>query len=92
LSQSQYLGIMVPCADHCYDCNSYTRIIFNKTAIYTFFLPIAAGMRLVGANSEEEISSARDISTQIGLKFQIQDDWLDAFGVDIGKDGTDIQV
>lgn len=78
--------------------DNYHRIITYKTAFYSFYLPIAAGMIVSGLNpnSEQDAQSftvARDISVALGVKFQIQDDYLDCFGdyMIMGKVGTDIK-
>jgi len=73
--------------------DNYLRIITHKTALYTFYLPIACGMYLTGYTEPGQFKIAHDIAVEMGRKFQIQDDWLDAFGDPeaIGKVGTDIQ-
>jgi len=70
----------------------YQQIIVNKTAMYTFYLPIAAGMLLCGLDESKHYDTAKAICLELGSKFQIQDDYLDAFGdpEKIGKKGTDI--
>jgi farnesyl diphosphate synthase len=68
----------------------YNRIVTFKTAIYTFYLPIAAAMTLQGYTSRSQLDAARQISIELGKKFQIEDDYLDCYGdpAKIGKDGT----
>jgi len=70
-----------------------TQIVTNKTAIYTFYLSIACGMILTGYTDSADFAKAKAIAVELGIKFQIQDDYLDCFGdrEAIGKDGTDIQ-
>jgi len=70
----------------------YQQIIVNKTAMYTFYLPIAAGMLLCGLDEGKQYDTAKAICLELGAKFQIQDDYLDVFGdpEKIGKKGTDI--
>jgi len=70
----------------------YQQIIVNKTAMYTFYLPIAAGMLLCGLEDTKQYDTAKAICLELGSKFQIQDDYLDVFGdpEKIGKKGTDI--
>jgi len=72
---------------------NYRRIVVHKTAIYTIYLPIAAGMYLTGFTSERQLGAARAIATEMGIKFQIEDDYLDCFQDPkiLGKIGTDIQ-
>jgi len=72
---------------------SYHRIVTFKTAIYTFNLSIASGMLLCGYDSPRQLAAARAISIELGKKFQIEDDYLDCYGLPskIGKDGTDIK-
>lgn len=71
----------------------YRKIVTFKTACYTFFLPIACGLIIMKQDGPKELDTARKICMQIGEKFQIQDDYLDNFGLPekIGKIGTDIQ-
>ena len=77
-----------------YTQSNYDRIVTYKTAFYSFYLPVAAGL-LVGGIAPG--APAYDISKSICLKmghyFQIQDDYLDCYGdpAVIGKVGTDIQ-
>lgn len=68
-------------------------IVVNKTAIYTFYAPVALALTLVGRGTPEALSAAKEIGTELGVLFQIQDDILDCFGdpSKIGKIGTDIQ-
>jgi len=70
----------------------YQQIIVNKTAMYTFYLPIAAGMLLCGLDEAKQYDTAKAICLELGSKFQVQDDYLDVFGdpEKIGKKGTDI--
>jgi farnesyl diphosphate synthase len=73
----------------------YERIVCYKTAIYTFYLPLAAGLlvtNVVGSDSEE-LKVCRELSIDLGTKFQIEDDYLDCYGAPevIGKIGTDIK-
>jgi geranylgeranyl pyrophosphate synthase len=70
--------------------DNYHRIVTFKTAIYTFNLPIHAGMLLCGYDSAKQLAAARAISIELGKKFQIEDDFLDCYGLPekIGKDGT----
>lgn len=76
-----------------FDLNLYKKIVKFKTACYTFFLPLASGMLLVGYRESDDFDVARGICMELGEKFQIQDDFLDCFQDPdvLGKIGTDIQ-
>ena len=71
----------------------YKSIVKYKTAFYTFYLPMALGMVLCGVNDDDILAAAKEICLSMGEYFQIQDDYLDAYGAPevIGKIGTDIQ-
>lgn len=71
----------------------YERIVTYKTALYTFYLPLAAGMLLTGLDSSADLAVTKELAIQLGIKFQIQDDFLDCYGAPevIGKIGTDIK-
>eukprot|EP00457_Paulinella_chromatophora_P008462 gb/GEZN01008495.1/.p1 GENE.gb/GEZN01008495.1/~~gb/GEZN01008495.1/.p1 ORF type:complete len:392 (-),score=80.86 gb/GEZN01008495.1/:181-1356(-) len=73
--------------------DTYRKIVIYKTAFYSFYLPVACGLHLMGFHSEAQLAMAKNICVELGEKFQIEDDWLDAFGdrKKIGKDGTDIK-
>ena len=66
----------------------------NKTAYYTFYLPVACAMYLSRNEDKFSFFSVREICTDLGIFFQAQDDFLDCFGDEntIGKIGTDIQT
>ncbi|EYE98617.1 FPP/GGPP synthase family protein [Aspergillus ruber CBS 135680] len=71
----------------------YEFIARNKTAFYSFYLPVALAMLYCGRTSEEGLGQAKSVLLDIGVYFQIQDDFLDVFGdpAVTGKVGTDIQ-
>jgi len=70
----------------------YTRIITYKTAFYSFYLPVASALIACNLYTPEHLKAAEEICVAMGVKFQIQDDFLDCYGdpEHIGKVGTDI--
>ncbi|KAH9059401.1 isoprenoid synthase domain-containing protein [Lactarius deliciosus] len=77
----------------------YKTIVIYKTALYSFYLPVALALLLCGFPVEkwnesdpEYYKIALDILVPLGVYFQIQDDYLDYSGTpeQIGKIGTDI--
>lgn len=58
-----------------------------KTAFYSFYLPVALAMRVVGIDDEAQYKQALDILLILGEYFQVQDDYLDCYGAPevIGK-------
>jgi farnesyl diphosphate synthase len=71
----------------------YKTIVRYKTAFYSFYLPVAAGMIMAGITDPHAFQQAREILLIMGEYFQVQDDYLDCYGDPsvIGKIGTDIQ-
>ena len=74
-------------------------IVLYKTAVYSFYLPVALALLVCGFPVEKKNESdpdyyklALDILLPLGEYFQIQDDYLDYAGTpeQIGKIGTDI--
>ncbi|KAI0052817.1 farnesyl diphosphate synthase [Auriscalpium vulgare] len=74
-------------------------IVIYKTAIYSFYLPVALAMLMCGFPAEQTnpddpdyYKIALDILLPLGEYFQVQDDYLDYAGSpeQIGKIGTDI--
>lgn len=77
-----------------YTAANYERIVTYKTAFYSFYLPVAAGLMVGGvAPGSAAYDVAKSVCVKMGVYFQIQDDVLDCFGdpAVIGKIGTDIQ-
>jgi len=72
---------------------NYQLIVKYKTAYYSFYLPVALAMIVVGVRSEPTFVVAEDILIPMGEYFQIQDDYLDCYGDPkvIGKIGRDIE-
>lgn len=72
---------------------TYEKIIHFKTSCYTFYLSAAVAMTLTGYSDKEDFDAVYNICLKLGENFQIQDDYLDAFGDTkvLGKIGTDIQ-
>lgn len=66
---------------------------FNKTAVYTFRAPLAAGALLAGADADS-IGVLEAAGGRLGLAFQLVDDLIGAFGTSIqaGRDtGGDLR-
>lgn len=63
-----------------------------KTAFYSFYLPVALAMQMSGVTNPDSYKKALDILLPLGEYFQVQDDFLDCYGLpeQIGKIGTDI--
>ncbi|KAH8929320.1 terpenoid synthase [Atractiella rhizophila] len=68
------------------------QIVVYKTSYYSFYLPVALGMRYFGLTDEKDYETASSILLPLGEYFQCQDDYLDCYGdpKHIGKIGTDI--
>ncbi|XP_049638250.1 farnesyl pyrophosphate synthase-like isoform X1 [Suncus etruscus] len=68
-------------------------IAVYKTAFFSFYLPVAAAMYMAGIDDEKTHANAKKILLEMGVFFQIQDDYLDFFGDPsmTGKIGTDIE-
>ena len=82
-----------------FNYENYEKIVVNKTALYTFYLPLAAAIHLTYkqkilpvSHLQPALDVTKRISIELGIKFQIQDDYLDCFADPsvIGKIGTDI--
>ncbi|KAL1990010.1 hypothetical protein VTN49DRAFT_7207 [Thermomyces lanuginosus] len=76
-----------------FSMDKYTFIVKYKTAYYSFYLPVALALHYLQLATPKNLKQAEDILIPLGEYFQIQDDYLDAFGAPevIGKIGTDIQ-
>ncbi|KAK4259177.1 hypothetical protein QN277_005534 [Acacia crassicarpa] len=70
----------------------HRRIVKYKTAYYSFYLPVACALLIAGENLDSHID-VKNILVDMGIYFQVQDDYLDCFGdpETIGKIGTDIE-
>ncbi|KAL8871192.1 MAG: hypothetical protein Q9174_002925 [Haloplaca sp. 1 TL-2023] len=68
-------------------------IVIYKTAYYSFYLPVALALHYLSKATPSNLKQAHDILIPLGEYFQIQDDYLDAYGAPevIGKIGTDIK-
>jgi len=69
-----------------------TKIGKYKTAYGTFYLPFACALLVLGERVED-YDDVKDLLLEMGVYFQVQDDYLDCFGdpEKVGKMGTDIQ-
>lgn len=67
-------------------------IVTYKTSFYSFYLSVAFAMTMAGVTDTAAYDAAREILVIMGVYFQAQDDYLDAYGTSeqIGKIGTDI--
>ncbi|KAL2163103.1 hypothetical protein VTH06DRAFT_6939 [Thermothelomyces fergusii] len=76
-----------------FSMDKYRFIVVYKTAYYSFYLPVALALYLLDIATPENLKQAEDILIPLGEYFQVQDDYLDNFGLPehIGKIGTDIQ-
>lgn len=68
------------------------RISKYKTACGTFYLPFACALLMLGEKLDD-YNDVKDILLEMGIYFQVQDDYLDCFGdpEKIGKIGSDIE-
>jgi len=66
--------------------------VIYKTAFYSFYLPVALAMHMSGVTNPASYKQALAILLPLGEYFQVQDDFLDCYGLpeQIGKIGTDI--
>ena len=75
-----------------FSMEKYRFIVLYKTAYYSFYLPVALALYQLDIATPSNLRQAEDILIPLGEYFQIQDDYLDNFGLPehIGKIGTDI--
>eukprot|EP00173_Palmaria_palmata_P004513 Plantae.Rhodophyta-Palmaria_palmata.ctg634.p1 GENE.Plantae.Rhodophyta-Palmaria_palmata.ctg634~~Plantae.Rhodophyta-Palmaria_palmata.ctg634.p1 ORF type:complete len:230 (-),score=39.40 Plantae.Rhodophyta-Palmaria_palmata.ctg634:1031-1720(-) len=92
-STSRRISWTVLLSLRCFTDDNLKRIYKYKTSHYSFYLPVALGMRLAGVEVEGQYATAKRICLAMGEYFQAQDDFIDAFGdpVVTGKVGTDIE-
>ncbi|XP_071921336.1 farnesyl pyrophosphate synthase 1-like [Coffea arabica] len=75
-----------------YSLSLHRRIVQYKTAYYSFYLPVACALLMAGENLNNHID-VKNILIDMGIYFQVQDDYLDCFGEPekVGKIGSDIE-
>ncbi|OQR80322.1 farnesyl pyrophosphate synthase-like [Tropilaelaps mercedesae] len=91
-SSGQCLDMLTERNEGHYVEERYNAIVLYKTGFYSFSLPIRLGMYLAGIADQISHKKAEALALRIGYIFQVQDDFLDCYGVPetIGKVGTDI--
>ncbi|RKU47097.1 Farnesyl pyrophosphate synthetase [Coniochaeta pulveracea] len=75
-----------------FSMEKYRFIVVYKTAYYSFYLPVALALHQLNIGTPKNLKQAEEILIPMGEYFQVQDDYLDNFGLPehIGKIGTDI--
>ncbi|CAH9137119.1 unnamed protein product [Cuscuta epithymum] len=75
-----------------YSLPLHRRIVEYKTAYYSFYLPVACALVMAGEDLEKHVD-VKNILVEMGIYFQVQDDYLDCFAEPevLGKIGTDIE-
>ncbi|KAI1305653.1 farnesyl pyrophosphate synthetase [Xylaria venustula] len=75
-----------------FSLEKYSFIVIYKTAYYSFYLPVVLALQQLNIATPKNLKQAEDILIPMGEYFQVQDDYLDNFGLPehIGKIGTDI--
>jgi farnesyl diphosphate synthase len=75
-----------------FSMDTYRFIVIYKTAYYSFYLPVALALYQLNIATPKNLKQAEDVLIPLGEYFQIQDDYLDNYGLPehIGKVGTDI--
>ncbi|PWA39802.1 Chrysanthemyl diphosphate synthase, chloroplastic [Artemisia annua] len=75
-----------------YSLSLNRRIIQYKCSYYSFYLPVACALLMIGENLEDHVQ-VKDILVEMGIYYQVQDDYFDTFGDPkvVGKIGTDIE-
>ncbi|CAG7716128.1 unnamed protein product, partial [Allacma fusca] len=63
-----------------FDMGLYEEIVYLKTSYFGFGLPIASALIMKGLSKEEVVEITGNFTREIGLIFQIQDDFKDVFG------------
>ncbi|EIW67324.1 hypothetical protein TREMEDRAFT_69786 [Tremella mesenterica DSM 1558] len=92
----QLIDLLTAPEDHVdlskFSLEKYHLIVIYKTAFYSFYLPVALAMRMSGVTDPKAYETALSVLIPLGKYFQVQDDFLDCFGLPehIGKIGTDI--
>ncbi len=91
-SEGQMLELRwVRAGDWLLDDRDYVRMVYKKSAWYTFVAPITIGAIAAGA-SDRQRAALRRFATLLGVAFQIHDDWLnlmgeeDAYGKELAGD------
>merc|ERR1719162_1126511 len=76
-----------------FSMDRWTLIVKYKTAFYSFYCSVALGMIVAGIKDHKAYDTIRKPLLHMGIYFQAQDDFLDAFAKpeELGKIGTDIQ-
>jgi farnesyl diphosphate synthase len=89
MEQSQQAGVNLSLYSH----EHYVKTVVYKTAYYSFYLSVAAGMMLADVKDAGAFKDAEEICVDMGTYFQVQDDYLDCFAPPevLGKIGTDIK-
>jgi farnesyl diphosphate synthase len=74
------------------DTTRWELVVKYKTAFYSFYLPVALAMLVTGCRDRKAYDTSREALLLMGVYFQAQDDYLDAFASPevLGKIGTDI--
>ncbi|KAJ4725333.1 Farnesyl pyrophosphate synthase [Melia azedarach] len=75
-----------------YSLTIHRRIVQYKTAYYSFYLSVACALLMSGENLDNHVD-VQNILVEMGVYFQVQDDYLDCFGAPevTGKIGSDIE-
>ena len=55
-----------------FNIERYETIVRYKTSFYTFHLPVASSIILLGQDTPEAIQACNEISKVLGLLFQVQ--------------------
>ncbi|KAL8934987.1 MAG: hypothetical protein Q9216_005636 [Gyalolechia sp. 2 TL-2023] len=76
-----------------FSLQKHSFIVIYKTAHYSFYLPVALALHYLSLATPKNLKQSHEILIPLGEYFQVQDDYLDAYGAPevIGKIGTDIQ-
>eukprot|EP00811_Abedinium_folium_P002570 NODE_12360_length_1229_cov_4.191470.p1 GENE.NODE_12360_length_1229_cov_4.191470~~NODE_12360_length_1229_cov_4.191470.p1 ORF type:complete len:213 (-),score=50.54 NODE_12360_length_1229_cov_4.191470:197-835(-) len=89
--QSDFLSATLPLED--FTMERVRHIAKCKTSYYSFLWPVKFGMLFAGITNPEAHAAAEKSLVAMGIYFQAQDDYLDAYAdpKKLGKIGTDIQ-